>query len=51
MHEQLTGKKCGGLKIFYLREFNNKTFWQEIPCTYMKSTVKDLLFDKNKKES
>jgi hypothetical protein len=51
MHEQLTGKKCGGLKIFYLREFNDKTFWQEIPCTYMKSTVKDLLFDKNKKES
>jgi ATP-dependent exoDNAse (exonuclease V) beta subunit len=51
MHEQLTGKKCGGLKIFYLREFNNKTFWQEIPCTYMKASVKDLLFDKNKKES
>jgi len=51
MHEQITGKKCGGLKIFYLREFKDKsgdkTFWQEIPCTYMKSSVIDLL--KNKK--
>lgn len=50
MHEQLTGKKCGGLKIFYLREFNDKTFWQEIPCTYMKSSVIDLLKDKKLKD-
>jgi hypothetical protein len=51
MYELLTGKKCGGLKIFYLREFNDKTFWQEIPCTYMKSTVIDLFNDKLKKDS
>ena len=51
MYELLTGKKCGGLKIFYLREFNNKTFWQEIPCTYMRSTVVDLFNDKLKKDS
>ena len=28
MYELLTGKKCGGLKIFYLREFTGTTFWQ-----------------------
>jgi ATP-dependent exoDNAse (exonuclease V) beta subunit len=51
MHEQLTGKKCGGLKIFYLREFSDKTFWQEIPCTYMKPTVEILLKDKKVKDN
>ena len=51
MYEQLTGKKCGGLKIFYLREFNDKTFWQEIPCTYMKSSVVDILNDKRLKDT
>lgn len=44
MHEQLSGKKCGGLKIFYLREFSDKTFWQEIPAPYMKPSV-EILFD------
>ena len=51
MYELLTGKKCGGLKIFYLREFNDKTFWQEIPCTYIKASVVDLFNDKLKKDS
>ena len=51
MYELLTGKKCGGLKIFYLREFTGKTFWQEIPCTYMKDSVVDLFNDKLKKDS
>lgn len=51
MYELLTGKKCGGLKIFYLREFNDKTFWQEIPCTYMKASVVDMFNDKLKKDS
>jgi ATP-dependent exoDNAse (exonuclease V) beta subunit len=51
MYEKLTNKKCGGLKIFYLRDFNNKTFWQDIPCAYMKSTVIDLFQDFIKKSS
>lgn len=51
MYELLTGKKCGGLKIFYLREFSENTFWQEIPCTYMKSSVVNLFNDKLKKDS
>jgi len=50
LHEQLTGKKCAGLKIFYLREFDDKTFWQDIATVYMKSTVLDLLRDKVKKD-
>lgn len=50
MYELLTGKKCGGLKIFYLREFKDKTFWQEVNCTYMKSTVRDMFEDKLKKD-
>jgi hypothetical protein len=36
------------LRIFYLREFSDKTFWQEYACIYMKPTVRDIL--KNKKE-
>lgn len=51
MHEQLTGKKCGGLKVFYLREFKDKTFWQEIPSPYMKASVIDMLKDKKFKEN
>jgi ATP-dependent exoDNAse (exonuclease V) beta subunit len=51
MHEKLTGKKCAGLKIFYLREFSDKTFWQEIPCMYVKDTVNILLEDKMKKSA
>jgi hypothetical protein len=51
MHELLTNKKCSGLTVFYLREFTDKTFWQEIPCSYMKSTVKELLNDKKTKDS
>lgn len=42
MHEKITGKKCGGLKIFYLREFDG-AFWQEINCTYMRGAVEDML--------
>ena len=49
MHEILTGKKCGGLKIFYLREFSGR-FWQEIPCIYMKDAVKSLFEDKLRKD-
>ena len=49
LYEQLTGKKCSGLRIFYLREFEKK-FWQEIPAAYMKHTVKELLHDYAKKE-
>lgn len=51
MHELLTNKKCGGLTIFYLKQYDNKTYWQEIACSYMKSSVKDLLNDKKKKDS
>lgn len=51
MFEKISGKKCGGLKVFYLREFNDKTFWQEIPCTYMKPTVEALLKDKKDKDA
>lgn len=50
MHELLTGKKCGGLKIFYLREINGR-FWQEINCIYMRDTVKSIFADKLKKDS
>jgi ATP-dependent exoDNAse (exonuclease V) beta subunit len=46
MHEMLTGKKCAGMKVFYLREFKDKTFWQDIPMIYMKDTVDKLFKDK-----
>lgn len=48
MYEQITGKRCGGLKIFYLRESSGK-YWQEINCSYMKSAVRDMLQDKQEK--
>lgn len=47
MHEQLTGKKCGGLKILYLRD---QDVWEEINCTYMRGAVVDLLVDHQLKE-
>lgn len=40
--EQLIGKPCLSLKVFYLREFDS-VFWQEIHTPYMKDTVKKLL--------
>ena len=51
MHELLTGKKCAGMKVFYLREFKDKTFWQDIPMIYMKDTVDKLLKDKLLKDN
>lgn len=51
MHELLTGKKCAGMKVFYLREFKDKTFWQDIPMIYMKDTVDKLFMDKLSKDS
>ena len=48
MYEMMTGKHCGSLKIFYLREFSGK-FWQEINCSYMKSAVQDMLQVRSKK--
>ena len=51
MYEKLTGKRCSGLKIFYLRDFSDKIFWQEIPCFYIKDTIKLLLDDKAKKSA
>lgn len=42
MYELLTGKKCSGLNIYYLREFKDKKFWQEIPCMYIKDTIESL---------
>lgn len=48
MHELMTGKRCGGLKIFYLREFSGR-FWQEINCSYMRSTIEKLFEDRAKK--
>lgn len=51
MYEQLTKKKCSGLKVFYLRDFNDKIFWQEIPMLYAKDTVNTLLEDRKKKTS
>jgi ATP-dependent exoDNAse (exonuclease V) beta subunit len=51
MYELMTGKRCGSLKIFYLRETNSK-YWQEINCSYMKSAARDLFKDRaNKLES
>jgi len=47
----LTGKKCAGMKVFYLREFKDKTFWQDIPMIYMKDTVDKLFMDKLSKDS
>ena len=49
LHEMMTGKRCGSLRVFYLREFQNR-FWQEINCNYMRSTVDDLLGDHLKKQ-
>ena len=51
MHELLTGKKCAGMKVFYLREFKDKTFWQDITMIYMKDTVDKLFMDKLSKDS
>lgn len=51
MYEQLTGKKCSSLKVFYLREYSNKIFWQEIPMIYIKETIFSLLEDKKKKSA
>jgi ATP-dependent exoDNAse (exonuclease V) beta subunit len=51
MHELLTGKKCAGMKVFYLREFKDKTFWQDIPMIYMKDTVDKLFKDKLSKDN
>jgi ATP-dependent exoDNAse (exonuclease V) beta subunit len=51
MHELLTGKKCAGMKVFYLREFKDKTFWQDIPMIYMKDTVDKLFMDKLSKDN
>lgn len=51
MHELLTGKKCAGMKVFYLREFKDKTFWQDIPMIYMKDTVDKLFKDKLLKDN
>lgn len=48
LYELLTGKKCGGLKIYYLRDFSGR-FWQEINCSYMKSAVRDMLENRMKK--
>ena len=42
MHELISGKKCAGLKILYLNDYKGKRFWQEIPCNYMKDTVKSM---------
>jgi hypothetical protein len=50
MHEMRTKKKCGGLKIFYMRESDSR-YWQEIPCVYMKDTVKNLFEDKLNKDT
>jgi hypothetical protein len=46
MHENITGKKCGGLKIFYLRE-SDVDYWQEINCVYMRGAVEDMLKHKS----
>ena len=51
MDELLTGKKCAGMKVFYLREFKDKTFWQDIPMIYMKDTVDKLFKDKLLKDN
>ena len=42
MFEQITGKKCASLKIFYLRDIDSK-FWQEINVPYMRADVEILL--------
>lgn len=48
LYELMTHKRCGGLKIFYLRDFQGK-FWQEINCTYIRSAVDELFTDRMKK--
>jgi len=43
MYEILSGKKCAGLKILYLKtNAIGNMFWQEIPAMYAKDTVKKL---------
>lgn len=43
MYEQLSGKKCAGLKILYLKtNATNCKYWQEIPAVYMKDTVEKI---------
>lgn len=39
MHEQLTGKKCSKIVIFYLQEDR----WQSIVCNYLKSDILNIL--------
>lgn len=46
LYEQISGKKCTGMSIFYLREFNDKKFFQEINCMYAKDTVISLFDDR-----
>lgn len=42
MYENLFKKKCGGLTIYYMRDFDGKRFWQEYNCLYAKDTVEKL---------
>lgn len=49
LHEQLTNKKCGGMKILYLEESNGLA-WRDINCTYMRGAVQDMLQHKSKKD-
>jgi ATP-dependent exoDNAse (exonuclease V) beta subunit len=43
MLEELIQLPCLSLRLFYLREFQDKTFWQEMNTPYMKDSVKNLL--------
>jgi ATP-dependent exoDNAse (exonuclease V) beta subunit len=47
---QGTPKRCNGLKLFYLREFD-QTFWQEINMPYMRCTIETLLADRKMKNA
>ena len=51
MYELMSGKKCLGLKILYLNEYNDKKFWKEIPCNYMKDSVISMLSYKKTKQN
>lgn len=51
MYEKLYGKKCGGLTIYYMREFDGKQFWQEFNCLYAKDTIEKLFLDRKQKLS
>lgn len=46
LFEDLTHKKCAGLRLLYLKEYEKKRYWQDINALYMKETVDNILNDR-----